>query len=121
MRSRVPLPRAYVQQPGRRRVGALGDHLAGQPVADQVGDQQHPLGLVGEAVGGELIDRVERQELQAVAGIQVRERHAGVDALHARGRALVPVVERHAQHAVRPHEGVVDRPRVHRHALEPVR
>ena len=39
----VPLPRAHVEQPGRGGVGALGERAAGQPVADQVGDQQQPV------------------------------------------------------------------------------
>ena len=73
-RSLRPLAGADVEQPGRRGVGALGADLAGQPVAEQVGQQEHGVGRLqrrGAAGGGELVDGVERQLLQAVDGVQL--------------------------------------------------
>ena len=62
--------------------------LAGEPVAEQVGDQQRAVGE-GEEVrrfGGELVERVERQELQPVARVELGVRHPLVDGLRRRAR-----------------------------------
>ena len=66
-------PVAHVEQPGRGGVRPLGAGLAGQPVGEQVGDQQQPVGLArAGGLGHQLVDGVERQELQAVAGVELR-------------------------------------------------
>ena len=67
-----PLAGAGVQQSGGGGVGVFGDPLPGEPVAEQVGDQQrlHP-GVVDVCVGRELVHRVERQELQTVDGVEL--------------------------------------------------
>ena len=60
-----------VEQPGGRGVGALGALLAGQPEAEQIGD--HAAAPVSASTAarrlldGQLVQGVERQELQAVA------------------------------------------------------
>ena len=64
-----------VVQPGGGGVGALGADLAGQPVGEQVGQQQQRVGRLqrrGAAGGDQLVDRVERQLLQPVDGVQLR-------------------------------------------------
>ena len=43
----VPLAGAHVEQPGGRGVRALADRLPGQPVGQQVGDQQQPAAASG--------------------------------------------------------------------------
>ena len=70
-----PVPRAHVVQPGRRGVGALGTDLAGQPVGQQVGQQQQPLGRLERRRADsarQLVDRVERQLLQPGDVVQLR-------------------------------------------------
>ena len=65
--------RADVEQPGGGGVGDLADALAGQPEAHQVGDQQQPVPRPGAAPSrgrGELVDGVERQQLQAGSLVQ---------------------------------------------------
>ena len=69
-----PLPALHVEQLGGGGVGHLGDRRAGQPVGEQVGDQQEPLGgreLRGAGRGDELVDGVERQELQPGDGVEL--------------------------------------------------
>ena len=49
------------------------DRDPGQPEADEVGHQQHGPGVPpggARAIRGQLVERVERQELEAVPGIQ---------------------------------------------------
>ena len=61
---RRPVAGAGVEQAGGRGVGLLGRTHAGQPVAEQVGHQQRlPAGLQ-PGLGGQLVERAERQELQ---------------------------------------------------------
>ena len=83
-----PGPRADVVQPGRGGVGALGPHLAGEPVAQQVRQQQRRVAAFsssGVPAAAELVDRVERQLLDAGAGVQLGR----VDLLqHPRGDAV---------------------------------
>ena len=79
----VPLAGRDVEQAGRRGVGALGDVVAGQRGGHQVGDQQDLGRLAEPVVGGELVDRVEGQVLQAVAAVEL----LGADQLgHGRDR-----------------------------------
>ena len=60
---RRPAAGAGVEQAGGGGVGLLGDLTAGEPVAEQVRHQQRPP-TVEHGLGGELVERVERQELQ---------------------------------------------------------
>jgi hypothetical protein len=92
--------------------------LAGELEPDEVGHEQEGVREVEASarivlLGGELVQRVEGQELQAVPAIELVERCDGVHRLDARRRALVAIVERLAEHAVGTEEGVVDSPRVH--------
>ncbi len=90
--------------------------LAGQPVADEVRDHRHPRGAVEPRrgrVGGQLVQRVERQELGPRAGVQAfrgyaarrppprRRRCARRDSGTARRRASRP---RPAGRSRTPHE-----------------
>src|SRR5690606_7290128 len=104
---------ADVQQPGRGRVGALGADLAGEPVAEQVRDQQQGA-RPGQVVRRELVDRVERQELQARHPVEEVVAEFGADALHhpvGAGVAVVDGVADEAPGGVQ--EPVVYGPRVH--------
>ena len=74
----VPGSRAvHVEQPGGGGVGALDAPLAGQPVGQQVRDQQQAVGGLepGRPSADQLVDGVERQELQPVAAVQLRRVH----------------------------------------------
>jgi hypothetical protein len=82
-----------VAEPGGRRVGAFGDAGSGQQVGDEVRDEQRDLGLAQSLLGGVLVQGVEGQELEAVAAIELLERHAAVDGVDAARRALVAIVE----------------------------
>ena len=133
----VPRVVAPAQQARRRGVGHLGARLAGQPEREQVGDEQGRVGDLEQRrrLGGELVQRVEGQELQAVAFEQLGVRHPFVHRSDAPSRALVAVVERCAEQgalggAVAARAGgfavavpaaqqaVVDRPRVDADARE---
>ena len=73
-RDRCPAAGPHVVQPGGGRVRALGAGLTGEPVGEQVGDQQHRPGvpeLRRPEGGDQLVDRVERQLLQPVHGVQL--------------------------------------------------
>jgi hypothetical protein len=73
------------------------DAFAGQAIGQQVRDQQsrlHPVQAPFQPVDRELIQRVERQELQAILRIQRGERNAGVHGIHPLCGPLVAVVER---------------------------
>jgi hypothetical protein len=107
----VPFLRGDIEQASRRRVGALGDLLAGEEPREEVGHEQHRVGRIGHALlAGELVERVERQELQAVAAVQLFEARHVVHGLDAGGGALVAVVEGRAEHAVAAQQRVVDGP-----------
>ena len=94
----VPGPgrRCRVEQAGRGGVRALRRRPAGQPGADEIGDEDHR-GCIRErgfGLGRELVERVEGQELQARPRVETVRRHDRVDALDAAGGSLVTVVER---------------------------
>ncbi len=106
---RGPGARAHVEQTRGRGVGHLGARLAGQPVADQVGDEQHRGGLV-EPVGQQLVDRVERQHLQPRHVVQLLRPDRAGHPLGDAPRAVVAVVHRVSQQRAR----LVEQPVVHR-------
>ena len=65
-----------VEALGRRRVGALGDGAASEPVVHEVGDEQEGLGGLERRValgghGGELEQRVDGAELDAGALVEL--------------------------------------------------
>ena len=111
-----PLPAMDVEQPGGRGVRDLGHPDAGQPVPEQVGDQQEGPGggqLGRSAIRRELVDRVERQELETGPGIELDRRHEGMNGGHSTLRPLIAVVVRVAEErAPLVEQAVVDRPRV---------
>ena len=82
----VPGAVQHSEEAGGRGVGLLRAGLAGQPVADQVGDEQGGVGELEDVagLGGELVERVEREELQPVALEELGVRHPVVDALRRR-------------------------------------
>ena len=105
-----------VQQSGGRGVGDLGTPFAGQPEGQQVGQQQ---GLPGPPpprpalLGGELVESVERQELQAADRVQLGRVHPGVHVVDDRLGPVVPIRDRLGQQpAVGAQQTVVDRPGV---------
>ena len=110
-------PRAHVEQPGRGGVRALGDGRAGQPVARAgrgpaaAASARRP----ASALGGQLVERVERQELQAVAAVElVGARPCACTRSTPAAGALVAVVERLAEQPAAAQQAVVDRPGVDR-------
>ena len=94
----VPRPRRRrrVEQAGRGGVRAFRRGPAGQPRADEIGDEDHRRRgrERGFGLGRELVERVERQELQPRPRVEAVRRHERVDALDATRRPLVAVVER---------------------------
>jgi hypothetical protein len=108
----------HAEQSRGRGVRALGNADAGDPVRDEVGDEQGGLGLGRAVIRGELVQRGERQELQAVAGVQLGERHSCVHHVDAAGAAFVAVVERLGPQRVALQQPVVDRPGVDADALD---
>ena len=71
---RVPRPAVDVEQAGGRGVRALGDAAPDEPEAEQVRDQQHrPRGVERRRAARrrELVDRVERQELEPGPCVQL--------------------------------------------------
>jgi hypothetical protein len=109
----IPRATARIQQPGGRRVAELCRFDAGEPVVQQIGDQQHAVGETQQiALRRELEDRVEGQVLQAVARVQLRGGHPRVHCGDAGIAPRVAVVVGHAQRAAPAQQAVVDRPRV---------
>ena len=109
----VPLARVHVEQPGGRGVRALADGPAGERPGDQVGDQQQLLRLGQPALGRQLVDRVERQELQPGAAVELVGTDAGVHRLDPGCRPPVAVAPRQVEQLATAQQPVVDRPRVH--------
>ena len=112
IRSSSQLPVAHVEQPGRRGVGALGDLAPGEPVA-RAGRAPAAARSASPdpGVGGQLVDGVEGQELQAVAAWRSPGGTRSCTAIGPRGAApLVAVVERRARAAGRRGAGRSRRP-----------
>ncbi len=111
----VPLARLDADESGRRCVRALRELRTRELIGDEVGHEQQRIGQVEAsalAFGCELVERVEGQELQPVAAVQLRERDGRVHGLDTSGVPVVAVVEGLAEHAVAPEQRVVDGPRV---------
>lgn len=110
----VPAARAVGVQAGGRRVGLLGARHAGEPEGDEVGDQEHRVGEPEQVgvVGRELVEGVERQELQSVAGVEELAVGARVRGPHAPRGALVAIVVGVAEQPSAAEQPVVDGPRV---------
>ena len=81
----VPLARRDVEQPGRRGVGALGDVVAGERRSRRGrGSAGSRSASPSRVVGGQLVERVEGQVLQAVAPVEL----LGADQRGDGGRTL---------------------------------
>ena len=108
--------RPGVVELGGGRVGQLGADLAGEPVGQQVRDQQQGLRAVqlpGPGRRGELIDRVERQLLDPGHRVQLgRADPRGYLAGDPVGPAVAVVHRVAQQRAVRAEQAVVHGPRV---------
>src|SRR5579875_579143 len=66
----VPLATGRRDEPGRRGIGSFSHLYAGRPVSDQVWYEEKGVRSLERAGGGrsrKLVDRVEREVLQAVA------------------------------------------------------
>ncbi|ROR46465.1 hypothetical protein EDD39_4736 [Kitasatospora cineracea] len=108
-----PVAGAGVVQAGGGGVGGLGPEGAGEPVGEQVGDQQQGAGPVEVLLGGELEERVERQVLEAGDAVEVAGGDAAPDVFDGGGAARVAVVEGVVDEgAVGVEESVVDGPAV---------
>ena len=111
-----PVPGPGVVQLGGGRVGHLGADLTGQPVGEQVGDQQQGPRrgqLRRPRLGGELVDRVDGQLLDPGHRVQVRRRDLGQHVAHHAVGPAVPVVHRVAEQGpARAEQAVVHAPRV---------
>ena len=105
----------HADEAGGRGVGLLGAGLTGQPEGDQVGDEQSGVGEVEDRarLGGVLVERVEREELQPVALEELGVRHPFVHRRDAALGARVAVVERVAEQPAVAQQAVVDGPGVH--------
>ena len=117
---RRPAPGAGVDQAGGGGDGLLGDLAAGEPVAQQVRDQQRAGGVLQVGLGRQLVDGVDRDDLQAVDGVEPGRVDLLVDLLDRRLAARVAVgVRVAAQRPVRVEQPVVDAPRVDREPGQP--
>ena len=111
----IPFPVLHREQTRGGCVRPLGDTGAGEEECQRVRHQQNRVGEVEASAllfGSELVQRVEREVLQAVAAIEEVEGHAGVDSGHPGLVALVPVVEGLPQQSIAAQQDVVDGPRV---------
>ena len=112
---RGPAPGAGVDQAGGGGDGLLGDLAAGEPVAQQVRGQQAAARVLQVGLGRQLVDGVDRDDLQAVDGVEPGRVDLLVDLLDRRLAARVAVgVRVAAQRPVRVEQPVVDAPRVDR-------
>jgi hypothetical protein len=94
---RRPGPRAGVEQLGGRRVGVLAGARPAQEQVAEVGQHQQPIRRRRQPVadvGGELVDGVDRHELDAGAGEDRVAPEPGADVLHHAVGARVAVGDR---------------------------
>ena len=119
-----PRPRPRIDELRRRGVGELGGHLAGQPVVHEIRNRPEGDGGVDEprrraARGVQLIERVERQELDARDGVDLVGRDAFEHGFHDAVGALVAIVIRVLQEdALLADERVVAAPGVDADAVD---
>ena len=111
---RGPLPRDGVEEPGGGGVGGLGAALAGQQEPDEVRDEQR-LQPVQFRLRGELVDRVERQELQPGGGVEPGRIEFLVDPGDGGTGPVIAVAERRRDQVA----GGVDQPVVHGPGVDP--
>ena len=118
----VPAPGPGIQQAGRGRVRALGDDDPGQPMAEQVGqgqdapddgERRRPAGRL------ELVEGVDRQDLEAGPRVEGGRGNARVDPLDRRQVAGIAVVDGVAHETPRGiEEADVDAPGVDANAAQ---
>ena len=115
-----PVPGPGVVQLRGRRVRHLGADLPGQPVGEQVGDQQQGPRrgqLRRPRCRGQLVDRVDGHLLDPGDRVQIGGRDLGQHLAHHAVGPGVPVVHRVAeQRPARVEQAVVHTPRVDAHA-----
>ncbi len=120
-----PGPRPRVEQLGRRGVGPLPRPPAGQEPGEQVGHHQEGFGhlqdrRVGQSHRQQLIERVERQELEPGDLVDPLARDPAEGRLEHAVRPRIAVVDRVAQQRIpAPDQAEVDAPGVDPHAVEP--
>ncbi len=91
-----PLPGSWIVKLARAGVGLFDPRHSAEEVIESVGDQQQLAGP-GQSFGrfrAQLVDRVQRHELDAGLVEDGFSIHFGLDVRHAPGRARVAVVER---------------------------
>ena len=117
-----PLAGRHVEQTCGGRVGAFGAELAGQPVAEQVGNEHRMTCLRPQRIlllGGQLVQGRDRQELQAVDPVQLLRVDFSVHLVDDGGGASVPVGDRLGeQAAVGVEQSVVEAPGVDANARD---
>ena len=110
---RRPEAGAGVDEAGGGGDRLLGGLAAGQPVAEQVRDQEEAVRVLEVGFGRQLVDAVDRDDLQPADGVEPRRVDLLVDLLDRRLAARVAVGVRVApQRAVRVEQAVVDAPGV---------
>ena len=119
-----PEARLDIEELGRARVRCLGEALAGQPVTQQVRDQEEGLrGLQGHALleSEQLEQRVERQELDTGRLVDLLHRNEREGLLHRAGAAAVAMMERvRDQGALPVEQAEIAAPRVDSHAAHAI-
>ena len=112
----VPPGGAGSEQLGGRRVRALAQQRTAQDVVAVVRDQQQVFGRGGEPVAHvspQLVQRVERLELDAGPGVDLVATHARADLVHGVACSSIPVADRFFDEPARAIEQcVVHAPRV---------
>src|SRR5437667_8717235 len=86
----------------RSGIGTLGRERTTEPAVQQIGNQQHPVGMVNFPrlhllMSIELEERIERQQLDAGALVEHLTRNAREDLLHHTICAVVAILERLAE------------------------
>ena len=96
-------------------IGFLNARSAAEPEIKRVGDHQKLCGIPEAArlFSGELVEGVQRHELDAGLGEHLGPRYHSLHALDALGRAWIAVVERGRHHfAVCIQQHIIDAPRI---------
>ena len=113
-----PLPRPGVETLAGRGIGEFADLAPRQQPVEQVGHHQEPLGLCEQPGvllphGNQLIQRVDRHELQPGAGEDLGPGHAQPRLVHhPGGPTIAVVVGQPQQFFARPQQHIVDPPGV---------
>ena len=119
----VPTAVGGAEELGRGSVRTLPGQRAAESVVAQVGDHQQPRRSFRPALPrlrDELVDRVERQELDARAAEDLRAAEERADLVHDSVGAVVAIADRVLEQlSLAVEEAVVDRPRIDADRLQP--